>query len=128
VEVGTRQPALISATGRCVAAFGAHDWSEIEMRLARIRWENPPSLETWRAEVGETRRLGFSVDRGAHIRGVTAVASPVLDPRGIISHAIVALGFSEQIERAGIPELSRRLISIANTIGPATALKTSVQT
>ena len=33
VDVGSRFPALISATGRCVAAFSEQPWSEIEKTL-----------------------------------------------------------------------------------------------
>ena len=81
VDVGSRFPALISATGRCVAAFSEHPWSEIEKRFRALRWHNAPTYETWRKEVDGVRRQGFSIDRGNYIAGVTIVAVPVLNAR-----------------------------------------------
>ena len=43
VDVGSRYPALISATGRCIAAFGGHGWPALERRFAALRWQNPPT-------------------------------------------------------------------------------------
>jgi DNA-binding IclR family transcriptional regulator len=97
VELGSRQPALMSATGRCLAAFGNYPPKQIEIRFTHLRWDNPPSRETWLAEVGESRRRGYSVDRGNFLRGVTVIAAPVLDAHGAMVHALVALGFSDEI-------------------------------
>lgn len=97
VEIGSRFPALISATGRCLAAFGGHAWKDVEAGFRRLRWDRPPSLRAWRAEVEAARAAGYSVDRGNYIAGVTIFAAPVLDARGLMSHAVVALGVSEQI-------------------------------
>ena len=47
VDVGSRFPALISATGRCVAAFSDHPPAEIERRFRALRWNNAPSYEAW---------------------------------------------------------------------------------
>ena len=79
VDVGSRFPALISATGRCVAAFGSHPPAEIEKRFRALRWNNAPSYEAWRKEVETVRRQGYSIDRGNYIAGVTIVAVPVLN-------------------------------------------------
>src|ERR1700761_4620794 len=38
-QIGSRFPALISATGRCIAAFGGHDEREIEKRFRTLRWD-----------------------------------------------------------------------------------------
>ena len=86
VDVGSRFPALISATGRCVAAFSGQPQKEIEKRFRLLRWHNAPSYDTWRKEVDQVRRQGFSIDRGNYIDGVTIVAVPVLNSQGTISH------------------------------------------
>ncbi len=41
-QVGSRFPALISATGRCIAAFGEHPEAEVKSRFKALRWDNPP--------------------------------------------------------------------------------------
>ena len=100
VDVGSRFPALISATGRCVAAFSGQPWKEIEKRFRLLRWHNAPSYDAWRKEVDQVRRQGFSIDRGNYIDGVTIVAVPVLNSRGTISHTIAAVGLGSQLDRA----------------------------
>jgi DNA-binding IclR family transcriptional regulator len=107
VDVGSRFPALISATGRCVAAFSGQPWKEIEKRFRLLRWHNAPSYETWRKEVETTRRQGFSIDRGNYIAGVTIVAVPVLNRSGTISHTIAAVGLGSQLDRASSLALAR---------------------
>ena len=107
VDVGSRFPALISATGRCLAAFSAHPWSEIERRFRRLRWHNAPDYDAWRKEVEQARRQGFSIDRGNYIAGVTIVAVPVLDGKGAISHTLAAVGLGNQLDRANSLRLAR---------------------
>ena len=88
VDVGSRFPALISATGRCLAAFSSHPPAEIEKRFRALRWNNAPSYEAWRKEVETVRRQGYSIDRGNYIAGVTIVAVPVLErPGHDLAHA-----------------------------------------
>src|SRR3954462_1518050 len=61
VDVGSRFPTLISATGRCVAAFGDHPPAELEERFRALRWDNAPSWTAWRKEVETVRRQGYSI-------------------------------------------------------------------
>ena len=104
VDVGSRYPALISATGRCIAAFGDHSWKEMERRFHTLRWENPPSLQQWRDDVQATRESGYAVDEGRYITGVTVIAAPVMR-RGRVSHAIVVVGVAEQLRRLGLEDI-----------------------
>lgn len=108
VDVGSRYPALISATGRCIAAFGGATASELERRFRALRWDNPPSLPQWRIDVEATRRAGYAVDEGRYITGVTIVTAPVM-PRGRMSHGLVVLGVSEQLRGAGHEALGEEL-------------------
>lgn len=105
VDVGSRFPALTSATGRVVAAFGGHRWSDIERRFHGLRWQQPPDLEAWQKEVEHARVKGYSIDRGNYIHGVTVVAVPLLDVRGQVTHALVAAGVADQLN----PSRSRAL-------------------
>ncbi len=100
VDVGSRYPALISATGRCIAAFGDHPRAELERRFRVLRWDDPPTLLAWQAEVQATRLAGFAVDEGRYIAGVTIIAAPVMTRRGA-SHGLVIVGLGEQLRRVG---------------------------
>ncbi|MFI5015256.1 MAG: IclR family transcriptional regulator [Hyphomicrobiales bacterium] len=108
VEIGSRFPALISATGRCLAAFGNHPQAEIEQRFGKLRWDNPPSLRSWRSEVGATRASGYAIDEGRYIAGVTIIAAPVFSS-GVATHALVIVGVSEQLRRVGYETIGQSL-------------------
>jgi DNA-binding IclR family transcriptional regulator len=116
VDVGSRFPALISATGRCLAAFTDQPPLEIERRFRLLRWHNAPSYPTWRQEIEQTRRKGFSIDRGNYIAGVTIAAVPILDARGTISHAIAAVSLGNQIDRASTTRLLRDMKAAAQEV------------
>lgn len=107
-ELGSRYPALISASGRCIAAFGGHPQAEIETRFRALRWDNAPSLAQWKRDVAATRDSGYAVDDGRYIAGVTILAAPVV-PRGRVSHALVIVGVSEQLKRAGLATIGETL-------------------
>ena len=115
-QIGSRFPALISATGRCIAAFGDHTSAEIESRFKKLRWEDPPTFETWQAQVQQTKRQGFAVDAGNYISGVTVVAAPVWRTRAKLSHALVAIGIGSALKRNGLPALQEALRSAAQTL------------
>jgi len=106
VDVGSRFPALISATGRCVAAFTDQPKAEIEKRFRALRWNNAPSYEAWCKEVDAVRRQGYSIDRNNYIAGVTIVAVPVPTARGPISRSLASVGISGQLDRARTIELA----------------------
>jgi len=100
VDVGSRFPALISATGRLVAAYTPQPWPEVERRFRSLRWQNPPPLEAWRRDVERVRKRGYSLDRGNYINGVAVVSIPVFNARKELTHALVAAGVAEQIDSA----------------------------
>lgn len=116
VDVGSRFPALISATGRCVAAFGGHPLAELKKRFEALRWQSTPSWKAWCEEVETVRRQGFAVDRGNYIAGITIVAVPVLDDRQRISHTLVCIGLSGQLGRAQLTALARDMQATAKTL------------
>ena len=116
VDVCSRFPALISATGRCVAAFTDRPWSEVERRFRVLQWHNAPSYADWRKEVDQARRRGFSIDRGNYIAGVTIVAVPVLDAKGAIRHGIAAVGLGNQLDRPTSLNLARAMKNAAQDV------------
>lgn len=116
VDVGSRFPALISATGRCVAAFTDHPKAEIEKRFRALRWHKAPSWEDWCREVETVRRQGFSIDRNDYIAGVTIVAVPVPNPRGPISRSLASVGITGQLDRTQAIELAHDMQQAAQTV------------
>ncbi|MCW5657033.1 MAG: helix-turn-helix domain-containing protein [Burkholderiaceae bacterium] len=121
VDIGSRFPALISATGRLVAAFSKAAPAAVEARFAALRWDRPPGLAAWRRDVLSARRQGYSIDRGNYIAGVAVVSVPVLDGAGRMTHALVALAMDEALgERRG-RLLARDLRSEADALTPRLA-------
>ena len=112
-QVGSRFPALISATGRCVAAFGGHTETALESRFRMLRWDRPPTFDEWKAQVAQTHQQGFAVDAGQYISGITLIAAPVWKARGRLTHALVAIGISSVMTRTGMPALQKALLSAA---------------
>jgi DNA-binding IclR family transcriptional regulator len=116
VDVGSRFPTLISATGRCVAAFGGHPPAEIEKRFKALRWDNAPGWPTWSKEVETARRQGYSIDRNAYIAGVTIVSVPVLNEAGVMTRGIASVGITGQLDRAKSIELALEMQKAARSV------------
>lgn len=112
VDIGSRFPALISVTGRCIAAFGNHDWDEIERRFAALRWDRPPSFRVWRGQVEEARKKGYAIDPGNYISGVTIIGAPMMKGSRV-SHVMVGVGLTEQFKPSTLASLGRDLVAIA---------------
>lgn len=110
-QIGSRFPALISATGRCIAAFGQVPPAELERRFHTLRWDDPPSFAEWQAQVRSTASQGYGVDDGNYISGITVVAAPVWKAAGRPSHALVAIGIGGSIKRRGVAELGEALLA-----------------
>lgn len=115
-HVGSRFPALLSATGRCIAAFGMYPPDQLEAKFRTLRWDNPPGFEAWLAEVDETRIQGYGVDEGNYIAGITVVAAPVWKAPGRPSHALVGIGLGGTLGREAIAALGQALVASARTI------------
>lgn len=116
VDVGSRFPALISATGRLAAAFSRTPWHRIEKRFRSLRWESPPDFESWKAEVEQARARRFSIDVGNYISGVTLVAAPVFDARNRISHSLTAAGVANQMDEAWGEMIAKDLLREAEEL------------
>lgn len=108
-RVGSRFPALISATGRCIAAFGNHDPARLRKRFDKLRWDNPPGFDLWMEQVEAARRDGYAIDAGHYISGVFVVAAPVFSKSSIPSYALVALGLEGTVRATGPDRLGDTL-------------------
>jgi len=106
VDVGSRFPALVSATGRLFAAYGEQSAAQLERRFRMLRWGRPMNFPTWQREVALARRKGYGVDRDRYINGVTVVAVPLLNVAGKITHTLVGAGLSEQLDAGRVSSLA----------------------
>ena len=116
VDVGSRFPALISASGRLVAAHSASPWPHIEQRFRALRWDRPVAIKTWRRDIESARKQGFSIDRGGYIDGVTLVAVPIFDQAQRLTHTIVCAGVSRQLIGARVNALVHDMQSEARML------------
>lgn len=111
-QVGSRFPALISATGRCVAAFGQHEVEPLRAGFDALRWDHPPDFASWMQQVEQTRQRGYALDIDQYISGVTVAAAPVQGATGV-SHALVAVGLSSAMDRKGLDVIGGTLAAAA---------------
>lgn len=119
-QVGSRFPALVSATGRCIAAFGGYPIEGLRSRFEELRWDEAPSWEEWKAQVAEARVAGIAVDAGHYISGVTVIAAPVWnggrEEGRRPSHALVAIGIGAAGRGEGLPRLKDALQNAARML------------
>jgi DNA-binding IclR family transcriptional regulator len=123
VDVGSRFPALTSATGRLVAAFSGRPGNDIAQSFRLVHWQNAPRIEVWRKEVEAARSKGFSIDRGNYVNGITIVAVPLLNAEGRVSHALVAAGMSAQRDAARSVALATAMRAQAQAISASVAAR-----
>lgn len=116
VDLGSRFPLLISATGRCIAAFNGLGEKALRQGFDKLTWDHPPSFDTWLAEVEATRSRGYAVDQGSYIAGVTVVAVPVFDAGGKMIRSLVAIGISERLQPQAVDNIAKALIGIRDDI------------
>ena len=110
VDVGSRFPALTSATGRLFAAYSDLSDAEIGKLFKAAKWDHAPDLDAWKKEVEAVRRKGYSVDRGNYVGGIVVIAAPVLDAQGRMTHALVAASLADQLGAAQSQALAKELL------------------
>jgi DNA-binding IclR family transcriptional regulator len=115
-HIGTRFPALTSATGRCLAAFGGHSEAEVRASFGQIVWDRALDYDSWRAQVEQARERGYAVDDGNYISGMISVAAPVWDAHGQVSHAINAIGRASALEGARLSGLEEAVLTAARQL------------
>lgn len=116
VDVGSVFPALLSATGRLVAAFGDQSEVEIKKRFSILRWDKPVKYDDWNKEVAFAKKNRFSLDRNTYIAGVTIVAVPVLTPVGKITHTIVCACLMDALNHSEIKTLVSEMQAEASRV------------
>lgn len=119
-QVGSRFPALVSATGRCIAAFGNYPEEELRPRFEKLRWDEAPTWKEWKLQVADARETGIAVDAGHYISGVTVIAVPVWkasrESGTRPSHALVAIGIGASVRGESLPRLKEALQNAARML------------
>lgn len=115
-DLGSRFPALISATGRCLVAFGTHKIRDIEARFSQLRWAKPPTFKEWQQQIEQVAKDGFSADEGQYIAGVSILAVPIFNGQQKMTHTIVCIGLQDQIQQIGVRELASEMMTRAREI------------
>lgn len=103
VEVGSRFPTMVSATGRCFAAFGDATDAELAEQFPKLRWSVAPTKRDWKKQVVEASNKGYAVDIGNYIFGHMVLCVPVID-HGVMTYGIAAVG-----DEAGVKEAEEEL-------------------
>jgi DNA-binding IclR family transcriptional regulator len=107
MRIGSRLPSLIGAVGRCIAARLKLPPQELRRRFTKLRWQDPPSFEEYEEEVAQAAMDGWAKDVGRLYRGITTVASVVVDQTGIPRFGISGIAIQgqhvpEQIDRLSL--------------------------
>jgi DNA-binding IclR family transcriptional regulator len=118
VDLGSRFPTLISATGRCHAAYNLGDVSRADLKsqFSSLKWDHPPDYRTWQKEIRKARVDDFAIDSGDYISGVTIIAVPFFDRRGFMTHSIVAIDITERAEAIGIATIVGKMQTIRDEL------------
>lgn len=118
MSIGQRLPMYVAAMGRCFIAVSELTREEVKRKFQAIRWESPPTFESYLKEIDKARHNGYATDVGHHVKGVTTVSSLVMNGRREPVVAISAVGFSAQLDSATVAELGRFITSRSDQIIP----------
>jgi DNA-binding IclR family transcriptional regulator len=116
MDVGSRFPCFISATGRCIAAASDLSKDELRARFKQLRWERPPKFDDWYSEVQRVKSEKIGLDRGNFIRGVTVVAT--LIPTGLdgAKRGVAVIAFEHHMTEKMIVQARHALLHAAQVI------------
>jgi DNA-binding IclR family transcriptional regulator len=114
MKVGASLPLMHSAAGRVFAAFMPRRIIESHLQVANfsasvygrrgsIRYDD---IE---AELADIRRTGLSVSNGEVLRGVNAVAGPLLAPQGKLVGALGVIGQQDNLDMSADGRIARVL-------------------
>lgn len=116
MSIGQRLPLYIAALGRCMAAYSPLSPAELRSRISSLRWgisslrwEDGPSFEAYMRDVEKVREVGYALDEGHYVKGITTVSSPILDEHRTPLMAISAVGFSAQFTPSSLQSLGEDL-------------------
>lgn len=110
---GQRLPAHIGAMGRCIAAHEGLSAADIARFIRELRWQDPPSAQAYLKDLKQVLKRGWSVDAGNYLRGVTTVASPILNTEDRVAYCITSTLFAGQMDSRDLERLGGRMAALA---------------
>lgn len=116
VNVGSRFPSLISATGRCVAAESGLSKADLKQRFKGLRWERAPRFEDWYAEVKRASSEKVAIDKGNYARGITVLATLLPRTAENLSRGIALIGLDHQMSDALLVQLRDEILDAAREV------------
>jgi DNA-binding IclR family transcriptional regulator len=116
VQVGSRFPSLVSATGRCFAAYSEFNEKTLREEFGKLKWYRAPSFEAWLGEIEEAKMRGFGADIGNYVADAVVVAVPYFDHNGVMTHSVAAIGTEREVGD-NIEELAAGLRKIISQVG-----------
>jgi DNA-binding IclR family transcriptional regulator len=116
MTVGQRLPLFSGAVGRAFAAELGLTEEELRDELADLRWQSPPDFEEYLASVREYRKLGYAIDAGHFVTGVTTAATVLKDAVGGRTLGISAIRIGEQIDEQEMRALGNELVELKREI------------
>jgi DNA-binding IclR family transcriptional regulator len=109
VSVGSRFPALTSATGRLVAASRHLSREELKKGFDQLHWENAPAFDVWVEEIERAGTEGVAVERGNLLPGLTVVSSLLPVGADGAVRGIALIGFEHHMTDEKIGRLKATL-------------------
>lgn len=120
MNIGQRLHLLVGALGRCMAAHAGLADDELRTLYASLRSDSPLPFDQFMEQVREVRRLGYAVDTGQFVNGVTTVSGPIRDATGAPVAAVSVVGLSAQFpDDASIQRIGEALAGVTGQINPA---------
>jgi DNA-binding IclR family transcriptional regulator len=124
MRIGQRLPFMIGANGRSILATVAISTRELRPKFAKLQWDAPPSFDEYLAQVQIARRVGWGLDEGSYMRGVTTVASAITDHGGSAQFSVAITFLGAQHKKSFLQQVGHSTVSAAQQLkltlyGPA---------
>ena len=119
IEVGRRTPSYCTAGGKAILAFlPPHRQREVLSGTMLVRHTDATMIseETLRADFALARARGYAISDEEHVKGVAAVAAPVLNHAGQPIAAVGVSGPKERLDAQRLHTLGRDLMEAARRI------------
>lgn len=114
-------PSYCTSVGKAILAYRGDDTIE-RVIAAGLRRYTPTTItdpEALRADLAETRRRGYSIDRSEHQPNRQCVGAPIRDAGGSVFASISVSGLRDRVPEQRIPILGDLVMDTAATISKA---------
>lgn len=119
MALGSRLPTFVGAVGRCIAGTRRLTRSELQRRFNALRWQKPPTFDSYADDVALARKTGFAFDRANLFQGLDIAASVIVDHEGQARFGISGIVISGQMSEAELDALAQALRDTAARISTA---------